>query len=89
MGTCEGLKMYRVEMIPKTSTNLDIIGPWTDSGRVDNSADGEYVFEQAEVVTVNNGVVFVSSRHNSYWYNLSDFYRVKAIKLGDNGQLEL
>ena len=32
--------MYRVELIPKTSTLKDIIGPWVDSGRADNSSDG-------------------------------------------------
>lgn len=47
--------MYRVELIPKTSTLKDIIGPWVDSGRADNSSDGVFVFENAESCAVAEG----------------------------------
>jgi len=73
--------MYRVELIPKQSTNLDIIGPWTDSGREDNTADGQYVFEFADSCFVSHGTIMVAEGDKTYWYNLADFYRVKAVKL--------
>jgi hypothetical protein len=70
--------MYRVELIPKTSTLQDIIGPWVDSGRVDNSSDGVFVFENAEACHVADGTVYVSSNDKTYFYNMADFYRVKV-----------
>ena len=73
--------MYRVELIPKTSTLKDIIGPWVDSGRADNSSDGVFVFENAESCAVSEGTVCVSANNRVYFYNLGDFYRVKVAKI--------
>ena len=73
--------MYRVELIPKTSTLKDIIGPWVDSGRVDNSADGVFVFDNAESCAVAEGAICVSANNRVYFYNLGDFYRVKVVKV--------
>ncbi len=79
--------MYRVELIPKTSTLDDIIEPWVCSGRVDNRADGFFVFEDYESCIVDpHGTLRIFKAGKSYFYNLSDFYRVKVI---DTTQPEL
>ncbi len=78
--------MYRVELIPKTSTLDDIIEPWICSGRIDNRADGVFVFEDFEDCTVQEGTIYIAKSGKSYFYNLADFYRVKII---DTTQPEL
>ena len=70
---------YRVELIPKTSTLDDIIESWVCSGRIDNRADGVFVFEDCESCVVESGVVRIFKTGKSYFYNLADFYRVKII----------
>ena len=72
---------YRIELIPKTSTLNDIIGPWVDSGREDNSGDGQFVFESVKNCFVSTGVVVIETNDKNYFYNLSDFYRVKVIAI--------
>lgn len=71
--------MKKVELIPKTSTLNDIIGPWTDSGRTDNRRDGQFVFENVANMYVSEGVIFISIGEVDYYYNMADFYRVKVI----------
>jgi len=71
--------MYRVELIPKTSTLNDIIEPWVCSGRVDNRADGVFVFEDCTQALVDGGAIFIAKAGKQYVYNLADFYRVKVI----------
>ena len=71
--------MYRVELIPKTSTLDDIIEPWVCSGRIDNRADGVFVFEDCESCILEDGSIQIQKSGKSYFYNLSDFYRVKVI----------
>lgn len=78
--------MYRVELIPKTSTLDDIIEPWICSGRVDNRADGVFVFKDCEDCTVQEGTIYIAKGKKQYIYNLADFYRVKVI---DTTQPEL
>ena len=78
--------MYRVELIPKTSTLDDIIEPWICSGRVDNRADGVFVFEDCEDCAVQEGTIYIQKSKKQYIYNLADFYRVKVI---DTTQPEL
>jgi hypothetical protein len=68
-------------LIPKTSTLDDIIEPWICSGRVDNRADGVFVFEDCSSWSVSHGCVYISRAGKSYYYNLSDFYRVKVVDL--------
>jgi hypothetical protein len=72
---------YRIELIPKTSTLTDIIGPWVCSGRVDNRADGAFIFDNVEACYVADGTVHIFAEDKSYFYNLADFYRVKAVKV--------
>jgi len=76
--------MYRIEMITKASTMQDIIPSWVASGRVDNSAEGQIVFESADFYNVANGTVHIEVGEKRYFYNLSDFYRVKAVKIPDH-----
>lgn len=71
---------YRIELIPKTSTMNDIIGPWVDSGRDDNRSDGQFVFESVKNCFVSTGVVVIETGDKNYFYNLADFYRVKVVK---------
>lgn len=71
---------YRIELIPKTSTLNDIIEPWVCSGRVDNRADGAFIFDNVETYYVADGTVHIFCGGKSYFYNLADFYRVKAVK---------
>ncbi len=71
--------MYRVELIPKTSTLDDIIEPWVCSGRVDNRADGVFVFEDCNSCNVDDGIISIAKEGKWYIYNLADFYRVKII----------
>ena len=78
--------MLKVELIPKTSTLDDIIEPWVCSGRVDNRADGVFVFDDCESCEVEGGAVRIVKAGKSYFYNLGDFYRVKVI---DTTQPEL
>lgn len=71
--------MYRVELIPKTSTLDDIIEPWICSGRVDNRADGVFVFEDCTGCLIQDGAILIAKGNKNYAYNLYDFYRVKVI----------
>ena len=71
--------MYTVELIPKTSTLDDIIEPWVCSGRVDNRADGSIVFDECESCDIDGGMVTICKSGKAYYYNMSDFYRVKVM----------
>jgi hypothetical protein len=73
--------MYRVELIPKQNTLLNIIGPWTDTGRPDNTADGQFVFENVAFLMVREGTIEIEANGKQYYYNMADFYRVKRIKI--------
>jgi len=73
--------MYRVELIPKTSTLDDIIEPWVCSGRIDNRADGVFVFDDCIDAGINFGVVEIAKEGKTYYYNVADFYRVKIIDI--------
>jgi|TARA_Y100000310_G_C20334317_1_gene646739 hypothetical protein len=76
--------MYRVELIPKSSTLSDILIPWTDSGRKNNATDGQFVFENVMVEPwVDHGVIHIHAKQNQYLYNVADFYRVKITYLGE------
>lgn len=68
----------RIELIPKTSTLDDIIGPWVNSGREDNCNDGQFVFDDVESYWIESGVVSIIADGKSYYYNMADFYRVKV-----------
>lgn len=70
---------YRIELIPKTSTMEDIIEPWVCSGRIDNRADGEFVFDEVESHSFSDGMLHIYTDTKSYSYNLSDFYRIKMV----------
>jgi hypothetical protein len=72
---------YRIELIPKTSTLNDIIGPWVDSGREDNRIDGQFIFEDVDSFRFADGTLIIHRGMTDYFYNLADFYRVKAIKV--------
>lgn len=72
--------MYRVELIPKTSTLDDIIEPWVCSGRIDNRADGSFIFDGALcVVVLSRTIEIIMPAGKTYYYNMEDFYRVKII----------
>lgn len=75
--------MYRVELIPKSSTLADILTPWVNSGRKDNSKDGQFVFESADCVLCENGLIQIRVKEKDYIYNMVDFYRLKVIDLGE------
>ncbi len=62
--------MYRVELIPKTSTLNDIIEPWVCSGRVDNRADGVFVFEDCDKCLIQEGAILIAKGNKNYAYNL-------------------
>lgn len=71
---------HRIELIPKTSTLNDIIEPWVCSGRVDNRADGEFVFDGVEAYYVKDGTIHIFKEEKDYFYNMADFYRVKVVR---------
>ena len=71
--------MYTVELIPKSSTLDDIIEPWVCSGRVDNRADGSIVFDECESCDIDASIVMICKSGKTYYYNMSDFYRVKVM----------
>lgn len=78
---------YRIELIPKTSTLDDIIEPWVCSGRIDNRAEGEFVFDGALACDVRSRTIVIEMPNGkTYYYNMEDFYRVKVI---DTAQPEL
>jgi len=65
-------------MITKQSTMADIIPSWVASGRVDNSSEGQIVFESADFYHVASGIIHIEVGDKRYFYNLGDFYRVKV-----------
>lgn len=75
--------MYRVELIPKSSTLADIIVPWCNTGREDNSRDGQFVFVTVDEVTCKDELIQIRVKEKDYIYNVADFYRVKIIGLGE------
>jgi len=75
--------MYRVELIPKSSTLTDILIPWTDSGRENNATDGQFVFEQADSAWADDGLITIEVGKKRYVYNMADFYRLKITDLGE------
>jgi hypothetical protein len=77
---------YRIELIPKDSTIADIIDNWINSGRKDNSGDGQFVFEDCDSCNTHDGALWIAAKGKQYVYNLADFYRVKII---DTTQPEL
>lgn len=70
---------YRVEMIPKKSVMDDIVDYWVASGRVDNTPDGVFVFEEVDACDVYGVTLNITKGENSYFYNIGDFYRVKVV----------
>ena len=74
-------EIRRIEMIPKESVMRDIITPWTNSGRADNTKDGEFVFLNADSARVidGTGIFCIKYGNKAFYYNVSDFYRIKVI----------
>ena len=77
--------MYRVEMIPKHSVMDDIKEYWIASGREYTAATtGQFIFEDVRSVDSDYAVVEIVLEDGTvFFYNLSDFYRVKIIKTGE------
>ena len=67
----------KIEFILKESTKNEISTTWADSGREDNVRDGGFIFENASEYTVKDGVISIHSDGSRYYYNISDFYRIK------------
>jgi len=72
--------MYRVELIPKQSVIDDILTFWKATGREPGLDKGEFVFEAVNYAEVtSSGTLRIDKLDNTYFYNISDFYRVKVI----------
>ena len=69
-----------IELIPKQSTLDDIIGPWVNSGRSDNSKDGKFIFTGVKSYNYLNGILDIHTSKATYVYNLADFYRIKITR---------
>ena len=68
----------KIEFILRESTIKDVIGPWVNAGKEDNTKDGSFVFDElTQMPWVENGLVYVETDNAQYIYNVSDFYRVK------------
>lgn len=67
----------KIEFILRESTTRDILKPWMDSGHMDNSGDGGFVFEDVTDHSISLGIITIETECETYFYNISDFYRIK------------
>ncbi|MCW8885551.1 MAG: hypothetical protein OQK12_09900 [Motiliproteus sp.] len=75
--------MYRIEMIPKESTIQECLTFWTATGREDETPNGQFVFEKVESYFYYDRTLEIRNGDKLYLYNMSDFYRIKIIKLAE------
>ena len=69
-----------VYLIPKETTLKQSLPSWVNSGRDDNSQDGEFIFEFADSAHIlHSGVLCVKYADEAYYYNAIDFYRIKIV----------
>jgi hypothetical protein len=70
----------KIEFILKASTIMDIAGPWVDSGHVDNTKDGRFVFEDVKSYNYVSDKIDIHTDDATYLFNVSDFYRIKITR---------
>lgn len=73
----------RIELIPKKSVIDDVLEYWESTGRESNIENGQFVFDDAGDMHIEDGVIEILRGDKQYYYNMCDFYRVKVIDESD------
>lgn len=74
---------YKIEFIHKQTTYEDIIENWAalNKRQSDESPHGFYFMCDTRPMVISGGVMMIDIGESQYYYNISDFYRIKVSEL--------